>query len=179
MSQASSSTLVRRISADDDQALGSERGEPLSSEEIRRYDLFGTLTKNWLDKNPGAVWLRSYEPGEHICRQGEYGSTAFYVVSGKVRVFIDPARSVADLKARNQRKGGLMGKLFGKPRKTPAPKNLWRPNLDATKSPDAPQSMLDITMGQGEFFGEMTCLSYLPRAANVVAQEKVYCLEML
>jgi len=34
-------------------------------------------------------------------------------------------------------------------------------------------------MGSGEFFGEMTCLSYLPRAANVVAQEKVYCLEML
>ncbi|MBC8106188.1 MAG: cyclic nucleotide-binding domain-containing protein [Anaerolineae bacterium] len=167
------------MSADDAQALGgSERGEPLSSEEIRRYDLFSTLTKNWLDKNPGAVWLRSYEPGEFICRQGEYGSTAFYVVSGKVRVYIDPAKSVADLKARNQRKGGLMGKLFGKPKKSAAPKNMWRPNLDATKSPEG-GSLLDISMGAGEFFGEMTCLSYLPRAANVVAQENVYCLEML
>ncbi|CAN5563706.1 hypothetical protein BH09PLA1_BH09PLA1_01110 [soil metagenome] len=177
MSQASSSTIVRRINADDEHALGSERGEPLSSEEIRRYDLFSTLSKTWLDKNPGAVWLRSYEPGDFICRQGEYGSTAFYVVSGSVRVYIDPAKSVADLKARNQRKNGLLGKLFGKTKKSTAPKNMWRPNLDASKSPDG--SLLDIKMGSGEFFGEMTCLSYLPRAANVQAQEKVYCLEML
>jgi CRP-like cAMP-binding protein/Fe-S-cluster-containing hydrogenase component 2 len=177
--EAASSTIVRRISAEDDHALGNDRGEPLSSEEIRRYDLFSTLTKNWLDKNPRAVWLRSYEPGEFICRQGEYGSTAFYIVSGKVRVYIDPAKSVADLRARNERKNGLLGRWFGKSRKSAAPKNLWRPNLDATRSPDASGSMLDITLGQGEFFGEMTCLSYLPRAANVVAQEKVYCLEML
>src|SRR3954470_15463968 len=143
------STIRNRMAADDDRALGSERserGEPLSSEEIRRYDLFSALTKNWLDKNPGAVWLRSYEPGDYICRQGEYGSTAFYVVSGKVRVYIDAAKSVADLKARNERKNGVLGRWFGKSKKSAAPKNMWRPNLDATQSPQS-GSLLNVTLG--------------------------------
>ena len=79
------STIVRRTLADA-APLSGERGEPLAGEEIVRYELFSMVSKNLLDKNPGSVWLRAYEPGETICRQGEYGSTAFYIHSGKVRV---------------------------------------------------------------------------------------------
>lgn len=118
-----------------------------------------------LDKNPGSVWLREYQPGDHICRQGEYGSTAFYIHAGKVDVTIDTGRPIERKKASR----GWFGSARNQPHK-PIP-------IDSSRALDG--ASRTVQLGAGDFFGEMTCLSYLPRSATVIARERVYCLEML
>ncbi len=169
MSKLQSSTIVRRTLADE-APLSGTRGEPLSGEEIVRYELFSKVSRSLLDKNPGSVWLRTYEPGEIICRQGEYGSTAFYIHSGNVRVSIDAAGRTHAAKP----KRGFFGRLFGAKESTRHPHSV---PADASQNLD--HKTLTIDLGPGDFFGEMTCLSFLPRAATVIAIDKVYCIEML
>jgi hypothetical protein len=55
-----------------------------------------------------AVVLKKFEPGEVICEEGEFGSTAFFVVSGKVNVFISSRAS-----AGGGKKPGLFARVFG------------------------------------------------------------------
>ena len=45
-----------------------------------------------IGRNDGAVVERRFRPGEVICREGDFGSTAFYVVRGKVEVAITTTR---------------------------------------------------------------------------------------
>src|SRR5215203_4819094 len=39
-------------------------------------------------KCASAVVLKRFAPGEVLCEEGDFGSTAFFLVSGKVNVFI-------------------------------------------------------------------------------------------
>src|SRR5262245_62338367 len=55
----------------------------LTPEQLGRLSLFAGLKgKTDLEKFPGALRVRYYEPGEAICRQGEAGWTAFYILTG-------------------------------------------------------------------------------------------------
>ncbi|HZY88462.1 MAG TPA: cyclic nucleotide-binding domain-containing protein [Gemmataceae bacterium] len=54
----------------------------LSDEQFSRLSLFAQLKrKPTLDKFPGTMVLRRYAKGEVICRQGEAGWTAFYILT--------------------------------------------------------------------------------------------------
>jgi len=64
-----------------------ERGEPLTVEEILRIPIFQGISESLLRRNQGAVVRRRFHPGELVCREGEYGSTAFYILDGVARVF--------------------------------------------------------------------------------------------
>jgi Fe-S-cluster-containing hydrogenase component 2 len=56
----------------------------LSEAEFAQLGLFTQLKrKPTLDKFPGALRLRYYRKGEVVCRQGESGWTAFYVLSSE------------------------------------------------------------------------------------------------
>src|SRR5687768_701930 len=59
-------------------------------------------------KCASAVVLKRFEPGEIICEEGEFGSTAFYLVSGKVNVFISSRAG-----SQEKRKSGLFARVFG------------------------------------------------------------------
>ena len=141
--------------------------------------VFGGCSEKLLQKNRGAVVRRTYRPGDIICREGEQGSTAFFILEGEAEVYLEAP--VAHLEGRPKRSGFLGGirtflqslvprepAVGGAPRTIPidAPVDL------STSEPLA-------VLSAGELFGEMTCLSLYPRSATVRARTEVVALEML
>src|SRR5437763_844652 len=64
-------TLEQR---DDDVRVAFDR--PLS------FSLFkGTDVKSYVEKNPGTLAVRRFQAGDEVCRLGEMGWTAFYVLT--------------------------------------------------------------------------------------------------
>ncbi|HVT87563.1 MAG TPA: cyclic nucleotide-binding domain-containing protein [Tepidisphaeraceae bacterium] len=172
------STIVRREKADEAAGLMG-KGTPLSSDDLLKLPLFKGISKKLLDDNHGAVVLRHFEKGEVICRQGDYGSTAFFVLSGNCDVFINTP--IAGVNTTPQ--SGFMG-LFKKMASAlrgghartarPTPTHV---HIDAPV--DLPWGDFRATIGDNSLFGEMTCLNFYPRSATVIAREPVACLEML
>jgi len=155
-----------------------DRGEPLNAEELSRLPFFQGPQARTLEKYPGAVVRRRFRKGEVVCREGEYGSTAFLILEGSVTVSIGaPMGHVRTAGGA----GGLVRRIRsrllghkedpragvgGRPIPIDAPVNL------TTDKPVA-------TLSAGSLFGEMTCLSFYPRSATVVAAEDCVLLEML
>ncbi len=63
-------------------------GEPIEPDELLKIPIFEGASKGLLEKNRGAVVRRHFKPGEMLCREGEFGSTAFYILEGSVEVFL-------------------------------------------------------------------------------------------
>src|SRR3984957_15369251 len=60
-----------------------------SNEELLELPVFKGVSGTFLELNQGAVVKRKYKAGEDIVRQGENGSTAFYILEGEVDVFLE------------------------------------------------------------------------------------------
>ncbi len=155
-----------------------ERGEPLEPEQLAAIPIFQGIPPTTLGKYPGAVVRRRFRRGEMVCREGEYGSTAFFILDGSATVSI--RTPMAHVKSAGG-VGGFVRRIRsalvghgedprpgagGRPIPIDAPVNL------ATDRPVA-------TLPAGSLFGEMTCLSFYPRSATVVAAEDCVMLEML
>ena len=65
-------------------------GEPLSVDQLIEYlPALKELPRAQLDNfAKGAAVLHRYRKGEIVCEEGDFGSTAFYIVSGSVDIFI-------------------------------------------------------------------------------------------
>ncbi|HEX6984437.1 MAG TPA: cyclic nucleotide-binding domain-containing protein [Planctomycetaceae bacterium] len=123
-------------------------GERISWEELVGIPLFRDVPPKFLAFNKGAYWRRRYRKGEVVCRQGEYGSTAFVIRRGRFEVRVADAAAVR--KERNR--------LFG----------LLHRYRTVKTADDAEKAVKELTPDD-LLFGEMTCLSNYPRAATVVA----------
>src|ERR1700736_3505964 len=66
----------------------SEGGYTFQAEELLRIPVFKGVSGTFLELNRGAIVKRRYRKGELICREGEFGSTAFYIVEGTAKVSI-------------------------------------------------------------------------------------------
>ncbi|HKY33548.1 MAG TPA: cyclic nucleotide-binding domain-containing protein [Candidatus Polarisedimenticolia bacterium] len=155
-----------------------EHGEPLTAEHLAALPIFQGTTAATLEKYPGAVVRRRFRKGEVICREGEFGSTAFYILEGSASVSIRApiarvetegglggfVRRIRSSLARGR--GGVSGEGPARPIPIDAPVDL---------ATDRPVAVLPA----GSLFGEMTCLSFYPRSATVVAAEDCTALEML
>src|SRR5579883_1449671 len=64
------------------------QGTPVETEELKRLHYFEKVSGTFLELNQNAIVRRQFRKGDIICREGEYGSTAFYIVEGTVNVFI-------------------------------------------------------------------------------------------
>src|SRR3954451_16227044 len=64
-------------------------GEKLDPEWILQLPVFKGVSGTFLELNRNSVVKRTLAPGEIICREGEFGSTAFYMLEGTVEVFIN------------------------------------------------------------------------------------------
>jgi CRP-like cAMP-binding protein len=125
------------------------------------------------------VVKRHFKAGETICREGDYGSTAFYLLEGKAQV------SISTPMAHVKTQGGIkkfIGKLSSKlaerqqDRREEEVDQRWIP-IDAPMDLSYDNPVAEL--GPGDLFGEMTCMSLYPRSATVRAETDCTMLEML
>ncbi len=177
--------------ADVDRMLAIPPFSQLDPENFR-----GKITLRGLLQNDARI-VRC-QPGDIIVREGDWGNTAFFVISGSVRVELEPPGR------------GLPDRILG--RSEPKRKNifqaiaqLWtRPRYpevrDAENYRTDPQLglrgtgqqtqiylqdlsvVLDnfrtATIGAGQFFGELSALGRTPRTATVFAYDNAELLEI-
>mgnify|MGYP001618432002 CR=1 FL=1 len=162
------------------------QGEKLTAEQLLQYTLFADLPKATPEKYPGAVVLRKFKKGEIICREGDYGSTAFYILQGRVEVYL--ATPMAHIKSQKGDKLFANGfrRFFRKfssflagakedPRETGHSRRMIP--IDAPVDLDMERPIAQMV--PGDLFGEMTCLNFYPRSATVRAFDDCEMLEML
>ncbi len=126
-----------------------------------------------------AAALRRFKKGEIICEEGDFGSTAFYIVSGKVDIFI--ASPMAHIRTK-----ASTGSIFS--RSLSKISSILSTDTDSGSSRklipvDAPVD-LDVKnpvaqLVAGDLFGEMTCRTFQPRSATVRAAEDCEIVEVL
>lgn len=146
---------------------------------ILQLPVFKGVSGTFLELNKGAVVKRRFAAGEVICREGEFGSTAYYILEGTVDVFI--GTPIAHVKQEDANAGWLSrirSRLASRDEHTRQEEQArrWIP-IDAPV--DLPYEKPIAQLGAGELFGEMTCMSFHPRSATVRAATDVVALEML
>ena len=156
-------------------------GEEMGAEELKALPIFERMSGTFLDLNRGAVVRRRVRAGEVLCREGDFGSTAFYILSGKVEVSIATplGHSAARRTAGSGRKGffRMLTELVKRPPAEVADAAPRYIPIDATVDLDLSNPVAQL--GPGDLFGEMTCLSFYPRSATVRAVEETVVLELL
>lgn len=154
-------------------------GEKLDPEWILQLPVFKGVSGTFLELNRSSVVKRSIKPGEIICREGEFGSTAFYILEGTVEVSINtPMAHVQQQDA----PGGWFSKIRSKlsDRKEHArEEESVRRYIPIDAPVDLPYDKPIAELTAGDLFGEMTCMSFHPRSATVRAKTEVVVLEML
>ncbi len=161
-------------------ALGAGPGfEPVALDELQQLPFFQGVSGTFLSLNRGAIVRRNFKRGEIICREGEYGSTAFYILEGNARVSI--AAPLAHVKTQGAVKK-FLGKLSSRlarrqeDHRDEETEQRWIP-IDAPIDLDYDNPVAEL--GPGDLFGEMTCMSLYPRSATVRATTDCTMLEML
>ncbi len=159
-------------------------GEPLSIDQLIEYlpalkEIPRAQLENWAK---GAAVLHRYRNGEIVCEEGEFGSTAYYIVSGTVDIFIH--NPLAHL--RTNPVVGLFGRSFKRMQSfltddatDRRPEAHERKFIGIDADVDLPINRPLAQLGPGELFGEMTCRTYQPRSATVQARETCVMVEML
>lgn len=157
------------------------QGEEMTADELQTLPIFARMSGTFLDLNRGAVVRRYVRAGEVLCREGDFGSTAFYVLSGKVEVSIaTPLGHSAARRGTSRRRQGffrMLTELVKSPAATAPDRATRYIPIDATVDLDLSNPVAQL--GPGDLFGEMTCLSFYPRSATVRATEDTVVLEML
>ncbi len=123
---------------------------------------------------------RNFRAGDVVCEEGEFGSTAFYIVSGHVDIYINnPLAHVGTSPG-----SGLFG--FMKRMKSmlvsdsvDPGKALQQGFIPIDASVDLPRHTPIAWLGPTELFGEMTCRTFQPRSATVRATEDCVMVEVL
>jgi CRP-like cAMP-binding protein/formate hydrogenlyase subunit 6/NADH:ubiquinone oxidoreductase subunit I len=154
-------------------------GQALPVEELKLFPIFSKVSSQFLERCGGAVVRREFKKGEVICRQGEFGSTAYYIISGTVDIFLEGERSHIRTKA----EGGMFKKVSSAlktrgedNRKDEGSKRFIPIDGSVDLNYDKPIAQV----GAGELMGEAACINMQPRSATVrVSSEKVVVLEML
>src|SRR5580698_7631582 len=138
-----------------------------------------TISRRFLELNKNAVVRRHFRKGEIVCREGEYGSTAFYIVQGQAEVFLSTPMAHVNTKRHGT---GFLGKmtsrLFGRQQERRSEEGR-RDTIPIDAPVDLSYDHPVATLGPGELFGEMTCMSLYPRSATVRAATDCVMFEML
>lgn len=157
--------------------LSVDAGVRMTAADLVGIDIFRDLDRRVIEKFPGTVVRREFAAGEVICREGEGGTTAFYLLEGSVQVFI--ARRLAGGAAGPRRGwGAALARWIGGRRIRP-PQHGDDAIIPIDANVDLTWGQPRTTLGPGEVFGEMSCLNLAPRSATVVAETDCVMLEIL
>ena len=154
-------------------------GEPVDVEELQQISYFQKVSGTFLELNKNAVVRRRYRKGEIVCREGEYGSTAFYILEGQAEVFI--SAPMAHVKS-DARSAGFLGRLTSRlldRQQDKRAEERHRETIPIDAGVDLPYDDPVAMLGPGDLFGEMTCINLYPRSATVRAATDCVMLEML
>jgi CRP-like cAMP-binding protein/Fe-S-cluster-containing hydrogenase component 2 len=159
-------------------------GEPLTIDQLIEHlpalkEVARAQLENWAK---GAAVLHRYRKGEIVCTEGEFGSTAYYIVSGSVDIFIN--NPMAHL--RTKPGWGIFGRSVARMKsflvddgQDRRPEAHERRFIGIDANVDLPMNKPIAQLGPGELFGEMTCRTFQPRSATVQAREPCVMVEML
>lgn len=139
--------------------------------------------------------IRRFDAGEVIIRQGDYGDSAFLILTGSVYVSLDIEESL--LGRTKPKRKGLVGALtqLWTDHSVPERRDVSTYNLKQDLAYQAAgnksdsviflQDMSSIiknhqtdTLKRGELFGHISCMSRSPRSATVMAAERTEVLEI-
>lgn len=151
-------------------------GTSVAVDELKQLPFFQKVSGTFLELNKNAVIKRQFKAGDIICREGDYGSTAFYILEGTVEIYLSSMS-----KHKHQKHDGLslmerVTGVFGTRRK-PAESRTGTVPIDAVVDLTYDKPVAELH--QGDIFGEMTCISLYPRSATVRAKTDCVMLEML
>jgi CRP-like cAMP-binding protein/ferredoxin len=154
-------------------------GEVVNPEELLDLPIFQNVSGTFLELNQKAIVKRHYRAGEIICREGEFGSTAFYIQDGKAEVSL--ASPIAHVKTQDSGGGFFrrLSSLLARRDQDQRAEESTRPFIPIDASVDLPYGNPVAELGPGELFGEMTCMNYYPRSATVRAKTDCVMYEML
>jgi CRP-like cAMP-binding protein/NAD-dependent dihydropyrimidine dehydrogenase PreA subunit len=151
----------------------------LETGELLQLPVFKGISGTFLELNRGAIVKRRFRKGEIICREGEFGSTAFYILEGKAQVAI--STPIAHVKTQ----GGAQG-FFKRLTSTLVGREQDKREEEARDKTIPIDACVDLSygnpvaeLGPGDLFGEMTCMNFYPRSATVRAESDVVAYEML
>jgi CRP-like cAMP-binding protein/ferredoxin len=154
-------------------------GDPVDVDELQQLSYFQKVSGTFLELNKNAVVRRHYRQGEIVCREGEYGSTAFYIVEGQAEVFLaTPMAHVNTERHGTGFLGKMTSRLFGR-REEHRAEEGHRDTIPIDAPVDLPYDHPVATLSPGDLFGEMTCMSLYPRSATVRAATDCVMFEML
>lgn len=159
-------------------AAGTET-QALTAEELHRLPVFAGVSGTFLELNRGAIVKRRFRENEVICREGEFGSTAFYIVEGQAQVAI--STPLAHVKTKGGAQGffkRLSSVLVGREEDKREEEARDR-TIPIDASVDLAYGNPVAELGPGDLFGEMTCMNFYPRSATVRAKSDVVAFEML
>src|SRR2546430_863422 len=163
------------------QAAGIEEpgAEGFEAEDLLQIPVFKGVSGTFLEMNRGAIVKRRFRKDELICKEGDFGSTAFYILEGKARVSI--STPIAHVKTQGGAKGlfkRLTSTLVGRDEdeRTEEARDRTIP-IDAAVGLSYGNPV--GALGPGDLFGEMTCMNFYPRSATVRAEGDVVAYEML
>jgi Fe-S-cluster-containing hydrogenase component 2 len=157
-----------------------EGGVEFKVEDLLKYDIFQGISSAFLERAISGIKVRHPAKGEVLCRQAEYGATAFYITAGECRIYID---KVGVAKAKKKGPIESLKSLFTG-RKTPS--GNGESKRDKTVAIDATVDLQENEYGQwvntlkaGDIVGELACINNWPRSATVVADsDDVEIIEM-
>jgi CRP-like cAMP-binding protein/NAD-dependent dihydropyrimidine dehydrogenase PreA subunit len=154
-------------------------GQLLAAEELHHMPVFAGVSGTFLELNRGAIIKRRFRAGEVICREGHFGSTAFYIAEGHAQVAI--AAAIAHVKSQGGAQGffkRLTSVLVGREEDKRDEETRDR-TIPIDASVDLSYGNPVAELGPGDLFGEMTCMNFYPRSATVRAKTDVVAFEML
>ncbi len=151
----------------------SAKSQGMTAEDLLDIPIFSGIPYKFLQFNGAGCVRRVLEPGEKLCTQGEYGSTAFLIQRGKFEIQLGK-KAVQRPRAKSS---GIFGFLK---RNLALSSSQAVPSLATgadTKSAtdDGPKLYRGA---EDVILGEMACLNRYPRTATVVAVEESEVIEI-
>ena len=168
-------------------------GEILTAEQLAAIPDFAGIRKEIWDKFPGAIARKEYRPGEILMREGENGTTAFYILSGTVELYLNsPVSRVESTRRTGTNWLGGLTKITKYIKGIPAARSggSGRTHIPIDGPVDLPMEDPIAEVYAGDLIGELAALAALkqerlkrpkfyPRSATARAKTDVVVLEML
>ncbi len=152
----------------------SGKAQGLTADEILEIPIFSGIPYKFLQFNGAACVRKILQPGEILCKLGEYGSTAFLIQRGKFEIqFGDkPVKRKSPMNSG----GGLFGFFRGKfSSKTLDAVPTLATGSDTKETGDDGPKFCGV---EDVILGEKACLNRSPRTATLIAVEESEVIEI-